>query len=227
MKQQRALLTMQDVDSASIPPEDANAIAYPAAEIWRDRSERRVRRYGQSVDALERDPKTKAILAKLEEPVSMSFANETPLEDVLKYVKAASVGPNDSGIPIYVDPVGLQEADRTLRSTVTLDLEGVPLKTTLRLLLKQLGLAYTVGDGLLTITSESSANTPSEVRIYPVADLVLIPSSLIGNRGMGSLGAGGFGGGFSGSGSLGASGFPGGAANSGFRSNPPKASLPN
>ena len=41
-----------------------------------------------------------------------------------------------------------------MTSPVTLDLEGVPLKTTLRLMLKQLGLTYTVKDGLLTITSE-------------------------------------------------------------------------
>jgi hypothetical protein len=84
--------------------------------------------------------------------VSMSFANETPLEDVLKYIKSATQGPKDNGIPIYVDPVGLDEAETTMNSPVTLDLEGVPLKTTLRLLLKQLGLTYTVKDGLLTIT---------------------------------------------------------------------------
>ena len=46
----------------------------------------------------------RAVLAKLEQPVSMSFANETPLEDVLKYIKSATQGPNDTGIPIYIDP---------------------------------------------------------------------------------------------------------------------------
>ena len=95
---------------------------------------------------------TRLILARLEEPVSMSFANETPLEDVLKYIKSATQGPNDTGIPIYVDPAGLSEAEKTMTSPVSLDLEGVPLKTTLRLLLKQLGLTYAVEDGLLTIT---------------------------------------------------------------------------
>ena len=40
-----------------------------------------------------------------------------------------------------------------MTSPVTLDLEGVPLKTTLRLMLKQLGLAYCVKDGLLIISS--------------------------------------------------------------------------
>ena len=61
-------------------------------------------------------------------------------------------------IPIYVDPMGLQEAERTLTSTVTVNLDGVPLKTTLRLCLKQLGLTYRIRDGLLFITSEESAD---------------------------------------------------------------------
>src|SRR5262249_41002884 len=46
----------------------------------------------RSVAARDKSPGTPAILAKLEEPISMSFANETPLEDVLKYIKSASSG---------------------------------------------------------------------------------------------------------------------------------------
>ena len=61
--------------------------------------------------------------------------------------------PKGKPIPIYVDPIGLQQAERTLNSTVTIDLEGVPLKTSLRLALKQLGLAYCVRDGVLIISS--------------------------------------------------------------------------
>jgi hypothetical protein len=109
---------------------------------------------------LPRDPTSKAILKKLEEPISMSFANETPLEDVLKYIKSTTQGPADTGLPIYVDPVGLNQAEKTMTSPVTLDLEGVPLRITLRLLLKQLGLTYDVKDGLLTITSEGSDDRP-------------------------------------------------------------------
>jgi hypothetical protein len=193
-KRYRALLALQDVDRASVPFPDNQIIEYPDAELWRSLSERRIQRYGKAVDLLDRDPKTKSILEKLEEPISMSFANETPLEDVLKYIKAATQGPNDTGIPIYVDPVGLNEAEKTMTSPVTLDLEGVPLKTTLRLLLKQLGLTYTVKDGLLTITSESSEDQPTEIRVYPVADLAIIPISLMG---------GGMGGGMGGRGMMG------------------------
>ncbi|MBV8234029.1 MAG: hypothetical protein JO329_28960, partial [Planctomycetaceae bacterium] len=124
-------------------------------------------------------------------------------------------GPNDTGIPIYVDPVGLQEAEKTMTSPVTLDLEGVPLKTTLRLLLKQLGLTYTVKDGLLTITSESSEDQPTEIRVYPVADLAIIPLSLMGG------GIGGMRGGIGGMGGMGMGGMGMGGMGMGMMSVPP------
>ncbi len=104
------------------------------------------------------DPRSMKIIAKLEEPISMSFANETPLDDVLKYIKQATTTSTFSGIPIYVDPTGLQEAERSLNSTVQMDLEGIPLRRTLQLLLAQLELAYYVEDGILHITSQDSAD---------------------------------------------------------------------
>jgi hypothetical protein len=219
LKEYRYMLSLQDVDRGAVPFPDTVTIEYPEADNWRALSERRIKRYGRAVDLLDRDAKTKGVLAKLEEPVSMSFANETPLEDVLKYVRSATQGPNDAGIPIYVDPVGLQEAEKTLQSPIQLDLEGVPLKTTLRLLLKQLGLTYTVKEGLLTITSESSEDQPTEIRVYPVADLAIIPLSLLGGGGggggLGGRGGVGGGGGIGGGGGFGGGGFGGGGLGGG------------
>ncbi len=105
----------------------------------------------RTADAL---PKTKAMVARLEEPMAMKFAQETPLDRVVNYIKEASQkGPNGSEIPIYVNPIGLQEAERSMSSTIRIDLEGVPLRASLRLLLMQLGLGYYVKDGVLTITA--------------------------------------------------------------------------
>jgi hypothetical protein len=208
LKRYRYMLTMQDVNRAAVPFPDDQIIEYPDAERWRTLSERRIARYGKAVDVFDRDAKTKQILEKLDQPVPMPYANDTPLEDVLKYIKQATQGPNDSGIPIYVDPLGLQEADKTMTSTVNIDLEGVPLKTTLRLLLKQLGLTFTVKDGFLMITSQESEDQQTEIRVYPVADLAIIPLSLMGGGGgmggmgggMGGMGMGGMGGGMGGMG---------------------------
>jgi RNA polymerase sigma factor (sigma-70 family) len=105
-----------------------------------------------------KDPQSRRILAKLEEPIAMNFPRETQLSDVLKYIKSStqsSVMPK--GIPIYVDPIGLQEAEKTLESTIqAVELEGVPLRRTLQLALKQLDLIYYVDDGMLYITSANS-----------------------------------------------------------------------
>ena len=64
--------------------------------------------------------------------------------------------PTYPGIPILVERIILEgtggEVD--INTTIMIDLEGVPLKTTLRLCLKQLGLAYRVQDGLLRIAPE-------------------------------------------------------------------------
>jgi RNA polymerase sigma factor (sigma-70 family) len=102
----------------------------------------------------DQSPQTQSIIERLNEPITMSFSSETPLEDVLKYIKQATSGKDgQTPIPIYVDPIGLQEQDRTMTSTVLIDLDGVPLKTSLRLLLKQLNMAYCVHDGVLIISS--------------------------------------------------------------------------
>jgi hypothetical protein len=130
---------------AYIVKDDFLMISSPK-EINRERKE-------TVVLAADAAPETKAVLAQLDEPISMSFANETPLSDVLEYITQATASPDSSGILILVHPPGLKEVKRSIASTVTMDLEGLPLKTTLRLLLKQLGLAYVVKDGLLVISS--------------------------------------------------------------------------
>ena len=84
---------MQDVSRAAVPFPDTQTIEYPEAEWWRTMSERRIKRYGKAVDMFERDPKTKQILEKLDEPISMSFPNETPLEDVLEVHQAGDHDP--------------------------------------------------------------------------------------------------------------------------------------
>ena len=72
-----------------------------------------------------KDPKSLAILAKLEEPIAMSFPNETPLEDVLKYIKQATPD-RTTRASRSTSTLGLQEAEKTLTSPVQLDLEGIP-----------------------------------------------------------------------------------------------------
>jgi len=108
-------------------------------------------------------PRAAKVWETLAKPISMPFGEETTLDDAIRYVQQATASPDDTGIPIYVDPVGLLEAEKTLQSPVTINLEGMPLSTSLELMLKQLGLAsYVRPEGLLVITHEDDEAVAGE-----------------------------------------------------------------
>lgn len=95
---------------------------------------------------------------KLQTVVTVEFPNDTPLADFLSEVKRLSRGKDEKEKPIsiYVDPVGLQEAEKTGASPVTISLEDVTIAKALTLALKQLSLCYQVQeDGLVFITADS------------------------------------------------------------------------
>ncbi len=115
------------------------------------------RRRPQAVDP-SKEARNRAVLAILDEPVDMRFAAETSLDDVLRYIKQATTRGDRPPLQIYVDPLGLQEAERSMSSTVQIDLEGVPLRTSMKLMLEQLGLAYRIEDGVVRIISRESAD---------------------------------------------------------------------
>jgi RNA polymerase sigma factor (sigma-70 family) len=146
-------LAMAQATRAEEPKSPGRSSAPPAKDAEREpRSEE-----AGGLDGSDNgDPQSQRILKKLDDRITMAFHDETPLEDVLKYIKETTISPEfKNGIPIYVDPVGMQEAEKSMTSTVrSLDLEGVPLRRTLQLALKQLDLVYFVQDGMLFITSE-------------------------------------------------------------------------
>jgi hypothetical protein len=112
------------------------------------------------------DHRSQKIAAALGKEIEMSFANETPLEDVIKYIRTSTQSPEfPDGIPIYVDPVGLQVAEKTKTSPVTMDLAHVPLRTSLKLILEQIDLTYTIKDGLLTITAPKLTREEAEAEV--------------------------------------------------------------
>lgn len=107
---------------------------------------------------IDRSAKDREVRAKLAEKVALDFKG-APLEDVLKFVKKASQGPNDAGIPIYVDPIGLQEAEATLTTKVSVTSKpGEPLGDALKRLLEPVKLTYLVKDGLFTVTSKQAVD---------------------------------------------------------------------
>jgi RNA polymerase sigma factor (sigma-70 family) len=109
---------------------------------------------GHVVKQIGEDAASLTVGKVLSVPITMKFPNETPLEDVLKHIKSASSDATFKGLTFYIDPEGLAEAERTTTSPVSLDLDGFPLRTGLKLVLNQLGLVYIVRDGLVIITSQ-------------------------------------------------------------------------
>ena len=108
----------------------------------------------------DQSPESRKIREALDGRLSMGFPNDTPLEDVIKYIQQSTQNESanlPTGIPIYVDPQGLQDVDKTMASTISINLEGIPLKTTLDLILRQLGLTYRVKGGLMIIESADLA----------------------------------------------------------------------
>jgi hypothetical protein len=102
---------------------------------------------------------------KLQQKIPMPFSEPTSLGDLVKYIQASTVNKEDSpdGIPIYLDPIGLQDADKTIADTITMNLKGVPLATTLKLAVTQLSLMYRIHpDGFLFITSTASEESREE-----------------------------------------------------------------
>jgi RNA polymerase sigma factor (sigma-70 family) len=141
-------------------------ISTPAGKGARESSDRAGGEAGLASKTTPRqgqDPRSQLIIGKLEESVVMKFVEETPLEEIIKHIRDSTKSSDmPSGIPIYVDPAGLSEADKTMSSTIrNLELDGVPLRRTLQLALAQLDLGYFIVDGMLYITSLESAQSSS------------------------------------------------------------------
>ena len=84
-----------------------------------------------------RDTVAEGVVDILDRPLALPYADGAPLEQFLRTVKASSTGQPKlpAGIPIYVDPIGLSEAEKTMTSTVKKPAEDQ--KLTLREHLKQ------------------------------------------------------------------------------------------
>jgi hypothetical protein len=124
------------------------------------------RREAYLLDSLSyyRNERTEGIYDALSRPLDPMYPDTARLDEVLKLIRKRTTGRPKlpTGIPIYVDPIGLQEAGTSLGSPVKkpLSLERPTLGEHLRRILEPLGLAYEVKDGYLMITSKESLDEP-------------------------------------------------------------------
>ncbi|MDZ7619641.1 MAG: STN domain-containing protein, partial [Patescibacteria group bacterium] len=111
------------------------------------------------------EDKNTRIRQALAAPISLEFV-ETPLQDVVDYLK------NATKIEIQIDRKSLDDVGVATDMPVTKNLRNVSLKSALRLMLRELGLTYSIEDEVLLITTPEEAENRLETRMYPVTDLV-------------------------------------------------------
>ena len=184
------LATLHQLEMAHIPFPDEPPIVYPAPEVWQSLSERR--RKWASVDLLKWNPAEEKIRRSFDKPTNVEW-QELALEDCITYLAEFH------GINIILDKNKLTEEGIALDQPVTLKLQGVSLRSVLKLLLEPVQLTYMVENEVMKITTSASAADKLSTRVYPVGDLVIpIITPRAGMGGMGMMG--GMGGGMGGMG---------------------------
>jgi hypothetical protein len=130
--------------------------------------QRRVERLLSALRAA-RSLNNEAIREALDQPIDWQRATGSQtLMSVLNHIRGKAGGTVKgvlwSGIPIYVDPIGLQEAGLSMNSPVTVPpTKEAPARAILERVLPQLKLDYVVKDGFMMITSKESADKPIDV----------------------------------------------------------------
>ena len=183
-------------EKSHVPFADEPPIVYPDSEFWEEITRRR-EKYN-SVDLAKTGGAEEKIFNALDEPTKIQFI-DTPLIEVIDYLKVLH------GIEIQIDTRALDDVGLSSDTPITRNIEGISLRSALRLVLKDLDLTYMVANEVLSITTPDEADAELITKVYPVADLVMPISPQIGGGQGGQQGGqggqgGGQGGGFGGGG---------------------------
>ena len=178
---------LNDVEIAAIVSVgDAHPMDFP--RNWHDLSKNRSKYHAGRPARTEDEIR---IEQSLEKRVSLHEEN-APLSEIIK--KIATV----ADINIVFDPNGLEEEGVNSHTPVTIDVDGIMVKSALNLMLDHHHLGYTIKDETLMITSRIRQQGDLKVVNYSVADLVIpIPTQATMAAPMGGLvpAMGGMGGG--------------------------------
>jgi RNA polymerase sigma factor (sigma-70 family) len=90
---------------------------------------------------------------RLSKPIDAEFPNGISLEQFLKHIKQQTTDANFSGIPIYVSPWGIREANVSMSTEVAVNMKQKSVFEVLEKALHQVNLISAVRDGWLMIDS--------------------------------------------------------------------------
>ena len=120
-------------------------------------------------------PAETELLSTLEQRCSFQF-QDVPLRQALKEICQTT------GVNVILDELSLEQTDVSSDTPVNLETQNVSLRTTLQLMLQPLKLKYRIEDEVIQV-SNKFRRARLEVRLYPVADLVVpIPGTQIIRR---------------------------------------------
>jgi len=151
----------RDVDTAATAP--GGEVEYP--KDWAEKTKRR-KKPNYTV-------KEELILRALASPVSATFKG-TRFQGVIDQLQEAT------GQNIIVDKATLEAANVSYDTEVTLNAKGWALRTVLRKVLGNLGLAYVIKDEEIQIVTAEQAKDMMTVRTYYLGDLVGLPDWRLG-----------------------------------------------
>lgn len=175
---------LDDVEQAAIAKVgDKHPVDYGEIKDWKAMSQKRLSKYGRA-DSRVREAEEERIEKSLSRPITLNF-ERTPLKEVIAHISTAA------DINVMLDSLGLEEEGVSTDTPISINVEGIKLKSALNLLLEPLRLSYTIEDEVLKITSRLKQQGKLIVTTYPVADLVVpipnfTPSSIIAGTGTAS-----------------------------------------
>uniref|UniRef100_A0A7C4QX10 Type II/III secretion system secretin-like domain-containing protein n=1 Tax=Schlesneria paludicola TaxID=360056 RepID=A0A7C4QX10_9PLAN len=153
---------LNEVELAAIVTVGDDPIDFP--HDWSDLTKRRKGKYRDGNRP--RSDMERQIEQSLEKRISLHEEN-VPLAEVIK--KIATV----ADINIHFDPLGLEDEGITSTTPVSIDVDGIKVKSALNLMLEPLQLGYMVKDEVLMITSRMRQQGDLVTATYSVADLVI------------------------------------------------------
>ena len=109
------------------------------------------------------DPRDANTRARLSKGIDAEFT-EIPLREVLQYLG------DQLKIQFYIDRKSMGVEGIAEDVPVTFNLRDVPGEMMLDLILRELGLAYTIRSGVVMVASKSDIQSQTEVRVYPVTN---------------------------------------------------------
>ena len=153
---------LDSVEWSAVPFDDREPFRF--GKDWKDITARRKGKY--NTDTRLRSPEEQRIENSLTRPITLQFEN-VPLNKVIEHISRWA------DVNVVIDKAGLEDVNVTPSSPVSINVDGIPLKDALYLVLHPMELGHTINHSVLNITSEQRLQGQAMLATYSVADLVV------------------------------------------------------